>query len=367
MFVFWSRLGTALGCALGLAALARAQDAPPRTFTLDAVELVRTGKEVSGDPAQHTRRGAYTYHFASAANRTAFEESPEKYEIQLGGACARMGPLSGEGRCDIYAVHAGKLYIFASPQCREGFLKSPEKLLETDDPPVTAEPAAQTRGRALLDQAVKAHGGAAAIDAVRTYRQCVESRTEYQGTWLRTDRLVLIAFPDRAREESYWGERMWAHAAGDRDGAFFTDQGYDRLMAAAQVRAVRRQLNRHLLTILRSRTRPDFVAACTGTGSVNGTSVDQVAVSFDGTTCTLGIDARGRVLSLAYRGRGGRSTLGTIEKTFLDWQTVDGLVLPTRWTATFDGEAPAGEPTQLSRVEVNPPLAPELFRAPIER
>lgn len=367
MVIVWSRRMAALGCALCIPLLATAQEAPPRTFTLDAVELVRAGNEVPGDVAHQSQRGAYTYRFSSAANQAEFERSPEKYEIQLGGACARMGPLSGEGRCEIYAVHDGKLYIFASPQCREGFLKAPEKLLDSDDPAVSADAAAQARGRELVDLAVKAHGGAAALDAVRTYRQCVESRTDYQGQSMRTDRLFLIAFPGRAREESYWGEKMWAHAAGDREGAFFTNQEFDRPMAAAQVRALRRDLNHQLLTILKSRTRPDFIAARSGPGSVNGTPVERVAVSFDGTTCTLGIDERGRVLSLAYRGRGARSALGTIEKTFLDWQTVDGVVLPTSWTATFDGEPLGEEPTKLTRVEVNPRLADELFAVPTTR
>ncbi len=38
-----------------------------------------------------------------------FAVAAEKYEIQLGGACARMGALSGLGKTDIYAAYKGKM------------------------------------------------------------------------------------------------------------------------------------------------------------------------------------------------------------------------------------------------------------------
>ena len=355
----------AFAAALFMSSPSPAQDAPQRTFALDAVELISGGKEVQGDAGYSSTRGAYTYQFATPANKAEFEKTPAKYEIQLGGACARMGPLSGEGRCDIYAVHAGKLYLFASQQCRDGFLKAPEKLLETDDAAVTADAATQQRGRELLDLATTAHGGAAAIDAVRTYRQRIEAQTEYQGKPVCTDQVYLIAFPDCAREESYWGEQMWAHSAAGSLGGFWTEKGFDRPMADTQVRSVRRQLNHHLLTILKARRRPDFVAARVGEAAIHGIKVERVAVSFDGTTCTLGIDpATGRVQTLAYRGRGGeRNTLGTVEKTFGDWQTLQGVLLPTSWTSTFDGQPAGDKPTRLSKVEVNAELGDTRFVA----
>lgn len=355
----------ALAVTLVTTSGALAQEVSQRTFTLDAVELISTGKEVPGKADHASKRGAYTYYFATPASKAAFEKSPAKYEIQLGGACARMGLLSGEGRCDIYAVHDGKLYIFASQQCRAGFLKVPEKLLEADDPPAAGDAAARQRGRALLDQAVKAHGGATAIDAVRTYRQRIASQTEYQGKPMCTDQVYAIAFPDRARDESYWGEKMWAHAAAGKQGAFWTNEDLDRQMADSQVRAMRRQMNRHLLTILKSRSRPDFVAAHVNDALVDGASVAHVAVSFDGTTCTLGImPASGRVLTLSYRGRGGeRNVLGMVEKTFREWQAVEGVLLPISWTTTFEGEPVGKEPTRLAKIEVNVTLDDGLFAA----
>lgn len=362
----WTRAWIPAAAFLVIAAGdALSDDAPRRVFTADAVALLRDGKEVQGSQTYASMRNGYTYWFANAANQAAFERDPEKYEIQLGGACARMGLLSGEGRCDIHTVYRGKLYLFASPQCRDGFLKGPEKLLETDDPPVAADADARRRGAELVELAVRAHGGAAAIDDVRTYRQRLDSQAEFQGEKVRNDHVYMMAFPDRAREESYWGVSLGAHCvAGDR-GAFATEAGIDRRMVPAQVRAARRQMNHQLLTILKSRQRPDFVAAALGPGQDAAAAVERVAVFFDGTTTTLGIEpTSGRVRTLAYRGLGGpRYSLGTIEKTFVAWTTEAGVLLPTHWTVTFDGEPARNQPAPLTRVEINPQLPEALFTA----
>src|SRR5262245_27119561 len=65
----------------------------------DPVSLTQ-GKEVAGKDDLSVARGRYRYYFASAASKAAFEKDPARYEIQLAGACARMGPLSGLGSPD---------------------------------------------------------------------------------------------------------------------------------------------------------------------------------------------------------------------------------------------------------------------------
>ena len=110
-----------------------------RTLRLDAIALVQ-GDESPGLESVSISRHGFTYLFASPENKATFEANPERYEIQLGGACARMGALSGEGTTDLFAVHEGKIYIFASEGCRRGFLKAPQKVLDRADPlpPVNA-------------------------------------------------------------------------------------------------------------------------------------------------------------------------------------------------------------------------------------
>ena len=144
--------GLALLAALAAAGAVFAQS-ELSVFKPDPVELVQ-GRKTPGDPAFFVDYQGFRYVFASASTRAEFEKDPARYEIQLGGACARMGPLSGSCRIDLYAVHEGRIYIFASEGCRKGFLAAPEKLLESDDAVPAGTPEQARRGRELIERAV---------------------------------------------------------------------------------------------------------------------------------------------------------------------------------------------------------------------
>ena len=62
----------------------------------DPVELCG-GREVAGAQRLSVDHGRYRYRFASAENRATFEAALSRYEVQLGGGCGHMGPLSGVG------------------------------------------------------------------------------------------------------------------------------------------------------------------------------------------------------------------------------------------------------------------------------
>lgn len=344
-----------------LAAPTPAQECGKRTLQLDAVELLN-GREVQGDAKYAVTRSGYVYHFASADSKAAFERAPEKYEIQLGGSCARMGPLSGEGSCDLFAVHDGKLYIFASDACRKGFLKAPEKQLETDDPKPAGDEAARKRGMELFELAVKAHGGPA-IDAAKSYRQRVDAMVDYRGKPTPNNTALTIAFPDRARDDFTWDNSTSSHAMSGGQGAWIRNAAFDKVMAPSQVRAFQRAINRNLLTILKARTSLDFVAIRTGDANLDGTPVERVAVHFGGATSTLSIDPNsGNILAVAFPMQGGeRGWYGVTERTFTEWTTASGILLPIAWTSTFDGKPAGNKPTRLTAVEVNPTLDAATF------
>ena len=57
---------------------------------IDPVLLIQ-GKEVQGKTDLKVVRDQFEYLFATPETKATFEKTPEKYEIQLGGACARMG------------------------------------------------------------------------------------------------------------------------------------------------------------------------------------------------------------------------------------------------------------------------------------
>lgn len=106
-----------------------AQDSTPALNGNDPVLLATQGVEKIGSAKFAVTRGGFTYQFVDAKNKATFEKSPAEYEIQMGGACARMGPGT-HGNPSNYAVHAKKIYIFGTDDCREVFLKDPKSFAE---------------------------------------------------------------------------------------------------------------------------------------------------------------------------------------------------------------------------------------------
>ena len=150
----------------GASAAAQQPSGPPLALDgVDAVVLIQQGKEVIGKPEFAVKRGTFEYQFTSAETKAAFEREPSKYEIQMNGSCARMGPGVGGNPSD-YAVVDGKIYIFGSDDCHKKFVAAPAKFLPREAPPMVSGAKEQERGRALVDRAVQAVGGAAVVDGV---------------------------------------------------------------------------------------------------------------------------------------------------------------------------------------------------------
>ena len=99
---------------------------------LDPVLLTR-GEEVAGVEEIWLEHGGYRYLFASAESRDRFNSEPDLYEIQFDGACAYMassGARPGSGNPDRYWVHDGRIYIFATENCRVTFKADPGRYLD---------------------------------------------------------------------------------------------------------------------------------------------------------------------------------------------------------------------------------------------
>lgn len=330
-----------------------------REFNTDPVELLN-GKEVLGDPSHTQVHGLFTYRFATAANKAEFQRDPARYEVGLGGACARMGPLSGTGRGDIFAVHDGRTYVFASKQCREGFLKNPERVLETDDPPLAGDEAARKRGRDLIELAVQ-FAGRTRIDEARTLRTH-SRRIQKQGDKeYKIGSGLLLAFPDRVRIEDSWDDWVGGEVAVGEQGWFIDNGGDDpHLLAASQMRAVRRIVNRNPLVILRSRNAKDFVALARGPAD---DGAERVEVRFDGCATTLDLDGKsGAIRAIEYAGRGPNSSIGKIRLAITDYKTSAGVTLPAAWKATVDGKLAESMNAELSVLEIDGPAGDDEFK-----
>lgn len=293
---------------------------------LDPVMLSQ-GKEVQGDMKYTVTRGQFQYLFANADNKATFEKEPARYEIQLNGHCARMGPPTG-GNPDLYAVHNGRIYIFGSEECQKLFKAAPEKYLEVPAPPKAPPSAEMTRrGQQLIAKAVEAMGGSKLDQLVSLERK--ESRSNEAKTTL------LVSFPDAVRQETVRPTFTLVSVVTPAE-SFVVFNNRANPMPEANRTAIYKELNHDLIVLLRARTRSDFKVAGNGKSEAGAEYVD---VELPGFTTSLGIDAAtGRVLSQTYHGRGPGGVVGEIAISYSDFRTVAGLSLPFKISATFDGQ-----------------------------
>ena len=298
---------------------------------LDPVALTQ-GQELDGSKQFTVTRGRFQYQFANAVNKAAFEKDPARYEIQLEGTCARMGPQAG-GNPDFYAVSEGRIYVFGSEECRKRFVAAPAKYLESRQPgppPLPVSSAAVAKARALLARAVDAMGGAAAIDGLASYEEARDGNEEKRT----------FIFPDRLRIERTFGGR--AHVTWDLDGNSGVIEANDttRDLAHLAVLDLLRDARRGPLMILRARNQPGFRAAALDENTVE--------IEFDGDRDTLTLDpATGQIAGVKFTGRGPGGEFGTVARRYSEFSKQGGLILPTQVSTFFNHDA---EPFQTAKI-----------------
>lgn len=333
---------------------------------LDPV-LLTGGKEVQGEEQFSVKRGRFRYLFANAETKAAFEKEPGRYEIQLEGTCARMGPTV-QGNPDLFSVHEGRIYIFGSTACATAFKAAPANFIEpaatTAAPAASSSEEARKRGRALVEKAVEAMGGAARVDGLVSYQEkgTVGSRTPQGATEIKTALLVL--YPDKVRFERTLSFGTIATVVTP-DGGFFVLPRGDGEMLEVQRASFLKQFQSSPLAVLRARRNAGFSAVATGATKVGATTVEGVEVSSGGVRATLGIEpTTGRILSFAYLGRGDGGAFGKIVRTFSDYRNVGGLTLPFKIEGTFNGEAAPSQTSTIEAIVVNGDVPPALFEKP---
>lgn len=303
---------------------------------LDPVALIK-GQQLDGDKKFEVIRGQFKYQFANAENKATFEKDPTRYEIQLGGACARMGAQTG-GNPDSYSVVEGKIYVFGSPQCQKAFLAAPEKYLESKQPapaPLLTSAAAVAKGREIIARAIEGIGGPAALDAVRSYRETSPVNQETKT----------IVFPDQVALHRTYNEKYEVSLTITAETGFSTSQGKVRELPPAAVADFLRDHHRNPLLLLKSRNDAGFRAA-----ALDDT---HVAIDFRGDRIVLEVDAAtGRIASVQFRSRGKDGFVDT-KRTFGDYRQAGGLNLPYE----VDG-------VKLTSITVNPELSASMFAKP---
>ena len=337
----------------------------PALGGLDPVELCE-GRETVGLEAVRERHGGFLYHFASLENRERFRSDPDRWGIQWGGSCARMGPLSGGGDPARFHVHRGRIYVFASDACREGFRKAPDRFLEPDDIPPASTVKSRARGADLIAKAVAAIGGAQRLAHLQTLR-CRRERKckDESGREMMVIEDTLLRLPDSLRRVHAVDSWSAATVVNGTSAFRILDEGEVEDLSSAGARELRRKVFRDLPLILRGHAQEGWEATALGPGEVGDERVERVAVSRSGMTTVLGIEpGSGRILSTGWRGRGPQAWFGDLELTWSDFRPVNGLQLPHACKLRFEGSPePEGSADRITWT-VDEQVGPELFERP---
>ncbi len=328
---------------------------------LDPVELV-AGKGTPGLEAISVVQGKYRYLFANTANRAAFQKDPERYAVQFGGSCMKMGPLSGGGAADRYYVHDQRIYLFASESCRDRFKADPERFVDKADSPPAGSEAEIRRAAGLMDKAIEGIGGAEALKNLSSYEARYRITSQINGREFKYSRVVAISFPDTYAQHDDYGTSKDGWVLRPEAGYLTWERGEPVENSVRQYMI--REFHRHPLAILKAWQRGEAKAVALGAGKVGETPVQRVAVGINGATSTLSLEpASGRILQMAYRGR-VTAGISQVEKTFSDFRKVGGALLPFQVATAIDGKPLTTSQVMVESIRVNEPMDVALLARP---
>lgn len=224
----------------------------PATLVLKGLDPINLalGVEVPGKPELSAVYGRHEYRFWSAENLAEFKRSPVEHAVQTGGACGKMGALTGKGAPDRWAVVGGKVFLFASEGCRTTFLANRAKYFA----PIAEVPPASTMERQdaadLYQKMIEAHGGQRAIGFTGTVVWTVDTPYVQGGKNLIWHTRNAIVNPSKFANWEEWDTGR-AYFAADSGRAVDGKPGENYIVHPAEMRELKARIARSPFGILK--------------------------------------------------------------------------------------------------------------------
>ncbi len=218
------------------------------------------------------------------------------------------------------------------------------------------------KGKRLVARAVKAMGGAARIDAVKSLQQAGPIVLKMgEGEMEIPTRLILV-YPDRMLVDVVTIVGRIVRVLSP-DESFVTSPQGTKPMTDEVRRQFEEQMNRDLLMLLKFRDDPGFRPVALGRVEVGGLTVELVSVHSRGVGSTLGIDPdTGRPVTLSYPGKHPKTGApGEFVTVFSDFRDVNGVMFPFARRVSLDGEPSSSFASE--SVEIDAPVDDAIFRA----
>ncbi|HET8646803.1 MAG TPA: hypothetical protein VFO85_15010 [Vicinamibacteria bacterium] len=220
-------------------------------------------------------------------------------------------------------------------------------------------------GQALIEKAVAAFGGAAAVDAVTGLELRARGTRRVQADDLPVTTLTRYHFPDRYYQELALPMGTLKTVLGPKSAFIVAGEGAMPLPEGER-QSILKLMQRNVLAVLRARRQPGFRAQVVGADTVEGAKVQLVRVTRGTDVVTLGIEpVTGEVRQTRFDSAGGATTTGTLVVTYSDYRPA-GTLLRLRYPYRSIGVM-SGTPAFSQMVEaviVNPKVEAQLFEAP---
>jgi hypothetical protein len=219
------------------------------------------------------------------------------------------------------------------------------------------------RGAALLKKAVAAHGGAAAIDGIKTLELTGTSGRQMPG-----QPPMEMASHTHMRLPNFYRNELMTQAGPiatliNAQGAYILLNGGALPLPEGEAVALRATANRNLMVLLRTHGPKEMTATRVGTARLPEGPIEMVEFALAGQKTILGIDpATGLVRQSIYT-MPVSGTAGQVVATYSDYRALsNGVRYPFKSDGTVDGKPVFT--SHLDKVVVNGPVADSLFEIP---
>jgi zinc protease len=190
-------------------------------------------------------------------------------------------------------------------------------------------PGAAAQAKTVIDRALKAHGGAARIRALKDVSTRATIAITTPNGNVEGDLLTSVRMPDKSRiEMSMLGQRGVQVLNGDKGWA--TSGGQVQDLTAEQAQAMRAGLKVQLLPLLSRLASGKAQVGYAGTDVVNGDSVDVVIVVDPDASSRAAFSRKTGLLVRLEQEEPAMFGEGKVQmaRLYSDYKTVDGLLVP---------------------------------------
>lgn len=225
-----------------------------------------------------------------------------------------------------------------------------------------ATPAASSpEAKALMAKVIDGMGGAAKVESVKSMRDTAVNTIKTPQGEMQVMAEGTVVFPDKAHAllTTPMGPMTMVYTP---TVAFMSVSGQTRDIPASQRVEGLNTVKRDQVNIAQHVNDPKYAFTLVGTEKIGDVEAKVLDINADGVSLKWYVDPQtGHVLRAAYSSVGPTGP-AQIAEDFSDWQTVDGLTLPSLKITTSNGQQVSSEKVETR--QVNPQIDPAVFEKP---